>query len=346
MNENSSQPSPPSPIQNAGLEYNMSIDEMIDQLWETIDNPVSGSVLKVKEVLYVAAKAKSIIQAQPVFLELVPPVCVCGDLHGQFFDLLRILQRCGDPGKTNYLFLGDYVDRGNQSINTIVLLLLYKIKYPENFFLLRGNHESSSINKVYGFYEECGKKNSIWRAINALFDWLPMAATIDGRIFCVHAGISPDLEDIEQLRNIVRPFEIPDTGLLADLTWSDPDPNCEEWTDNAERQTSYIFGEKHVQEFLDKFGLDLIVRAHQVVNDGYDFPYLPYRGLVTIFSAPYYCGEVKNSGAVMMVSENNQCRFEVFEPIEPAVVREGLCRPELPTREVPYHVELTVKRFG
>lgn len=338
---------PTSPIQIPMSDDTMTIDEMINRLWETIDNPVSGSALRVKDVLYVAAKAKSIVQAQPVFLELVPPVVVCGDLHGQFFDLLRIFQRCGDPGKTNYLFLGDYVDRGSQSINTIVLLLLYKIKYPENFFLLRGNHESSGINKVYGFYEECGKKNSIWRSINAVFDWLPMAATIDGRIFCVHAGISPDLEDIDQLKGIIRPFEIPDKGLLTDLTWADPDPNCDEWTFNTERMTSYFFAEKHVQEFLEKFGFDLIVRAHQVVNDGYDFPYLPYRGLVTVFSAPYYCGEVKNSGAVMVVSENNQCRFEVFEPIEPAVVREGLNRPELPATQAKMcDVELTVKRFG
>ena len=131
---------------------------LIKKLWNVNGHPKNPIILSKKEIRAIINSAKVEISNQPVFLELVPPVIVCGDIHGQFTDLLRIFAKCGDPSNTNYLFLGDYVDRGSQSINTICLLLLYKIKYPLNFFLLRGNHESSTINRQYGFYEEC-KKN-------------------------------------------------------------------------------------------------------------------------------------------------------------------------------------------
>jgi serine/threonine-protein phosphatase PP1 catalytic subunit len=100
-------------------------------------------------------KTKDIMAKQPVFLELEAPIIVMGDIHGQYFDLLRLFETGGYPPKSNYLLLGDYVDRGKQSIETISLLMAYKIKYPENFFLLRGNHESDAVNRLYGFYDEC-----------------------------------------------------------------------------------------------------------------------------------------------------------------------------------------------
>lgn len=137
-----------------------------------------------------------------------------GDVHGQFYDLLRLFDYGGEPPKGNYLFLGDYVDRGKNSIETIGLLLAYKIKYPENFFLLRGNHESENINKIYGFFDECKRRYSVklWKLFTDCFNCLPVAALIDDKIFCMHGGLSPDLQSFDQIRKIVRPTEIPDQG--------------------------------------------------------------------------------------------------------------------------------------
>ncbi|ELV13721.1 Serine/threonine-protein phosphatase PP1-beta catalytic subunit [Tupaia chinensis] len=140
-----------------------------------------------------------------------------GDIHGQYTDLLRLFEYGGFPPEANYLFLGDYVDRGKQSLETICLLLAYKIKYPENFFLLRGNHECASINRIYGFYDECKRRFNIklWKTFTDCFNCLPIAAIVDEKIFCCHGGLSPDLQSMEQIRRIMRPTDVPDTGTLA-----------------------------------------------------------------------------------------------------------------------------------
>lgn len=188
-----------------------------------------------------------------------------GDVHGQFSDLLRLFEYGGLPPAANYLFLGDYVDRGKQSIETICLLLAYKIKYKENFFLLRGNHECASINRIYGFYDECKRRFNVrlWKTFTDCFNCLPVAALIDEKILCMHGGLSPDLKNLDQIRNIARPVDVPDQGLLCDLLWADPDKDIEGWGEN-DRGVSYTFGADKVAEFLQKHDLDLICRAHQV----------------------------------------------------------------------------------
>ncbi|PFX15479.1 Serine/threonine-protein phosphatase PP1-beta catalytic subunit [Stylophora pistillata] len=137
-----------------------------------------------------------------------------GDIHGHYPDLLTLFECGGFPPEANYLFLGDYVDRGKQSLETICLLLAYKIKYPENFFLLRGNHECASINRIYGFYDECKRRYNIklWKTFTDCFNCLPIAAIVDEKIFCCHGGLSPDLQSMEQIRRIMRPTDVPDTG--------------------------------------------------------------------------------------------------------------------------------------
>lgn len=159
-----------------------------------------------------------------------------GDIHGQYYDLLRLFEYGGFPPEANYLFLGDYVDRGKQSLETICLLLAYKIKYPENFFILRGNHECASINRIYGFYDECGcqiglfppihahggtgKRRyniKLWKTFTDCFNCLPIAAIIDEKIFTMHGGLSPDLQAMEQIRRVMRPTDVPDTGVLFGL---------------------------------------------------------------------------------------------------------------------------------
>jgi serine/threonine-protein phosphatase PP1 catalytic subunit len=211
--------------------------------------------------------------------------------------------------------MGDYVDRGKQSIESICLLLAYKIKYPDRLFLLRGNHECSSINRIYGFYDECKRKYdlSIWKAFTICFNWLPISALVADKILCMHGGLSPDLVESQDILKIARPTDVPDKGMLCDLLWADPDKNIMNWGEN-DRGVSYTFGKYQVTKFLEKNKIDLICRAHQVVVDGYEF--FCDRDFVTVFSAPDYCGEFDNKAAVMFVDENMKCSFKFLQPLK------------------------------
>lgn len=271
--------------------------------------------LSEQEMIYLCKESRQIFESQPGLLEIKAPVKICGDIHGQYGDLLSLFEFGGFPPESNYLFLGDYVDRGRQSLECICLLLAYKIKYPNNFFLLRGNHECASINRIYGFYDECKRRYSInlWKIFTECFDWLPIAALIDRRILCMHGGISPDLKSLEQIKRIPRPTDVPDKGLLCDLLWSDPEKNITGWGEN-DRGVSVTFGADVVDDFLEMINIDLICRAHQVVEDGYEF--FADKGLVTLFSAPNYCGEFENSGVIMNVDEKLCCSFQILKPSE------------------------------
>ena len=176
-----------------------------------------------EDIVVVCRCARSLFLAQPTLLELDGPISVCGDIHGQFFDLLRIFEMNGFPSCENgYLFLGDYVDRASQSIETIVLLLCYKLRYQQTFFLLRGNHECSTLNRIYGFFDECKRRYSVrlWRIFGDCFNCMPAAAIIASKIFCCHGGLSPELDSLERIREIQRPTEVQDEGLLCDLLWA------------------------------------------------------------------------------------------------------------------------------
>ncbi|KMZ60092.1 Serine/threonine-protein phosphatase PP1 [Zostera marina] len=292
------------------------LDDIINRLLEVrYVRPGKLVDLTDEEIRQLCSASRAIFLDQPNLLEIVAPVKICGDIHGQYGDLLRIFEYGGFPPDSNYLFLGDYVDRGKQSLETICLLLAYKVKYPENFFLLRGNHESASINRIYGFYDECKRRfnQKLWKIFTDCFNCLPVAALIDDKILCMHGGLSPDLAKLDQIRNLTRPCDVPESGLICDLLWSDPDKNVKGWGAN-DRGVSYTFGADLVSEFLAKHDLDLVCRAHQVVEDGYEF--FADRQLVTIFSAPNYCGEFDNAGAMMSVDESLLCSFQVLRPAE------------------------------
>ncbi|KAL8660960.1 MAG: hypothetical protein Q9202_006030 [Teloschistes flavicans] len=251
----------------------VDLDSVIDRLLEVRGSRPGKQVqLLETEIRYLCTKAREIFISQPILLELEAPIKICGDIHGQYYDLLRLFEYGGFPPEANYLFLGDYVDRGKQSLETICLLLAYKIKYPENFFILRGNHECASINRIYGFYDECKRRYNIklWKTFTDCFNCLPIAAIIDEKIFTMHGGLSPDLNSMEQIRRVMRPTDIPDCGLLCDLLWSDPDKDITGWSEN-DRGVSFTFGPDVVSRFLQKHDMDLICRAHQVVEDGYEF---------------------------------------------------------------------------
>ncbi|XP_038702243.1 serine/threonine-protein phosphatase PP1-like isoform X2 [Tripterygium wilfordii] len=241
------------------------LDGLISRLLEVRGRPGKQVQLSEGETRQLCLTSRTIFLKQPNLLELEAPIKICGDVHGQYSDLLKLLESGGFPPRANYLFLGDYVDRGKQSLETICLLLAYKIKYPENFFLLRGNHECASVNRIYGFYDECKRRFNVrlWRIFTDCFNCLPVAALVDGKILCMHGGISPDLRNLDQIRNLQRPTDVPDSGLLCDLLWSDPSNDIQGWGAN-DRGVSYTFGADRVIEFLKKHDIDLIVRAHQI----------------------------------------------------------------------------------
>ena len=296
----------------------IQVDAVLEKLLSVRgERPGKQVALEDNEIRMLCIRAREVFMAQPILLELEAPIKICGDVHGQYHDLLRLFEYGGSPPEANYLFLGDYVDRGKQSLETICLLLAFKIKYPENFFILRGNHECASINRIYGFYDECKRRYNIkmWKTFTDCFNCLPVAAIVDEKIFCCHGGLSPELQQLDQIKKIVRPTDVPDTGLLCDLLWSDPDKDMVGWGEN-DRGVSFTFGEDIVAQFLRKMDLDLVCRAHQVVEDGYEF--FARRQLVTIFSAPNYCGEFDNAGGMMAVDETLMCSFQILKPAEKA----------------------------
>ncbi|CAJ0567452.1 unnamed protein product, partial [Mesorhabditis spiculigera] len=271
--------------------------------------------IKEGEIVQLCAKAKEVFMSQGSMLEAMPPIKICGDVHGQFSDVLRIFDRTGFPPSVNYMFLGDYVDRGEQSLETICLFFCYKIKYPENFLLIRGNHECAAINRVYGFYDECNRRYQslrLWQYFQDVFNAMPLCGLVGGRILCMHGGLSPRLKTLDQLRQLFRPIDPPNPSLHVDLLWADPDNYITGFLP-SNRGLSYVFGPDVVKATCQRLDIDLVVRAHQVVQDGYEF--CANRRMVTIFSAPNYCKQFNNNAAVMCVDELLICSFEVMKPV-------------------------------
>jgi len=279
--------------------------------------------IPIKYMFWLIRQAKTVIEQDNMLLNVQAPVHICGDIHGQYSDLLQIFNKLGYPSSKNrYMFLGDYVDRGQRSIEVVCLLFCFKILYHNDVFLLRGNHETADVSRVYGFHDECKRRGSIklWKHFVDVFNVMPVAATVglappeDPVILCMHGGLSPFLNDYRDINKIKRPTEVSDEGILCDLLWSDPETEgptfLQGWHPN-DRGVSYLFCRDVLHKFLKDNKLEMICRAHQVVEDGYEF--YGNRELVTIFSAPRYCGEFNNKGGVMTVNESLKCTFTLFD---------------------------------
>jgi len=294
------------------LDVDLIIQKSLEPLGQKPGKMITTAEPQLK---LLCAATREIFLAQSALLELEAPMKICGDIHGQFHDLLRLFEYGGFPPDSNYLFLGDYVDRGKQNLEVITLLFAYKNKYPENFFLLRGNHECASISRIYGFYDECKRRHNIrvWKQFIDVFNCLPVSALVDEKIMCMHGGLSPELTNLQQVHRLVRPTDVPDTGVICDLLWADPDKDIAGWAE-SDRGVSFIFGPDVVTNFLQKWDMDLICRAHQVVEDGYEF--FAKRQLITLFSAPNYCGEFDNAGAMMSIDDTLMCSFKVLKPVK------------------------------
>ncbi|RMJ07003.1 hypothetical protein BHE90_014855 [Fusarium euwallaceae] len=375
----------------ANLGPNAGLDEWLEEAKQCHYLPERA----MKEL---CEKVKEILMEESNIQPVCTPVTVCGDIHGQFYDLLELFRVSGGmPGESNvqapktattvitsddieppteitnpklrkkikasgegaapsgadgeegegddaeedpdatvadrldsgvavtasssqsadtrYIFLGDFVDRGYFSLETFTLLMCLKAKYPDRIVLVRGNHESRQITQVYGFYEECQQKYgnaSVWKACCHVFDFLVLAAIIDGEILCVHGGLSPEIRTIDQIRVVARAQEIPHEGAFCDLVWSDPE-DVETWAISP-RGAGWLFGDKVATEFNHVNGLKLIARAHQLVNEGYKY-HFPENSVVTVWSAPNYCYRCGNVASIMAVDKDLNPKFSIFSAV-------------------------------
>uniref|UniRef100_A0AAQ5Z6V7 Serine/threonine-protein phosphatase n=1 Tax=Amphiprion ocellaris TaxID=80972 RepID=A0AAQ5Z6V7_AMPOC len=334
--------------------FTKELDQWIEQLNEC-------KQLSENQVRTLCEKAKEILTKESNVQEVRCPVTVCGDVHGQFHDLMELFKIGGKSPDTNYLFMGDYVDRGYYSVETVTLLVTLKVRFQERITILRGNHESRQITQVYGFYDECLRKYgnaNVWKYFTDLFDYLPLTALVDGQIFCLHGGLSPSIDTLDHIRALDRLQEVPHEGPMCDLLWSDPDDRGG-WGISP-RGAGYTFGQDISETFNHANGLTLVSRAHQLVMEfpvsvyflvsflsrstswsvsclgllPGQFPVSVYflgynwghdKNVVTIFSAPNYCYRCGNQAAIMELDDTLKYSFLQFDPAprrgEPHVTR-------------------------
>lgn len=292
-----------------------------------IQRLLGGKPLAEADVYALCSRLKEVLIHEGNVQPVQTPVTLVGDIHGQFHDLIELFTIGGFPPETNYCFLGDYVDRGYFSVECVCLVASYKIRYPDKFYILRGNHESRHVTGVYGFYDECLRKYgtaAVWKALTDVFDYLPLAALVGGEIFCDHGGLSPHIKTLDDIRALNRFQELPHEGPMCDLLWSDPD-TADGWNVSP-RGAGYTFGQDISQKFNHCNGFRCLCRAHQLTLDGLSWTH--DQQVLTVFSAPNYCYRCGNQGAIVEIDDALQewpPRFVRFDSApkrgDPKVVR-------------------------
>jgi serine/threonine-protein phosphatase 5 len=258
-----------------------------------------------------------------------PRLTVCGDTHGQYYDVLHVFQMNGYPDRANpYLFNGDFVDRGSFSVEVILTFLLFKLMDPECIYLTRGNHETKNMNRIYGFEGEVKAKfdDKIFSLFLEVFEWLPLAAVVDGKVFVTHGGLPVDPSVmLDDVRKVKRGMEPPENGLMSDLLWSDPQPFPGK--SPSKRGVGFAFGPDITEAFLRRNNLSLLVRSHEVKEEGY---LVEHGGkTITVFSAPNYCDSMGNKGAFIHFDATLEPKFTQYEavphpPIKPMAYAAGI----------------------
>lgn len=259
--------------------------------------------LTINEIEEICLKAIEILILDPNIPNVSTPVSVCGDIHGQLFDLIGLLKIDGTPKHRKYIFLGNYVNGNENSLDCFLLLLCYKIMYPHNIFLIRGNNEQQDINKTYNFYNLLINKygSKIWRLICDVFTYLYLGCLIDGRVLCVHAGISPKTLSLNHFKRINRFDCLNLENELEDLTCSDPFDGT--GFSAMDRASGYFYGSDVTNIFLECNDLSSIISSHQIVFEGYKF-HFPDKNVATVWGAPNFINKFRNPGSFIRVESD------------------------------------------
>eukprot|EP00759_Apiculatamorpha_spiralis_P000602 PhF_6_TR10228/c0_g1_i1/m.15852 len=293
----------------------VDVDDMIRVMLQNGQLPSSSSILQM------LICAKRLLRDEPNVVTVPAPCVLVGDIHGQFYDLRdRVIAYGGPVENTRYVFLGDYVDRGENSLLCATLLMTLKVRYPNNVFLLRGNHESKMTNNIYGFQQECRTtfpelsqgilmEHPMWASFNNAFDLLPLMAIVGNRVLCMHGGLSPEFQTPAHVMTVDRGVEIEANQLMSDITWSDPTPS-DGFYGNL-RGLGHLFGPDVTHHVLRINHMSMLVRAHQCVKSGFQFDHSEL--LVTLFSAPNYCN-LGNKGAILSLDAALNMTFTVYDP--------------------------------
>ncbi|VDP90324.1 unnamed protein product, partial [Echinostoma caproni] len=301
---------------------------IFDQLCRLITRLLDNQVLKgitadftEHEIIDMCSLLPEQFMADPAVLELTTetPLMIVGDIYAQYGHLVRLFHYYGHPPEQRYLFLGNFISSGSRSIETLALLLAYKLRYPKSIYLLRGKHECARVAKFYGFYDECLKRFSrrIWNAITEIFNYLPVVAIIDDRVMCVHSGLSPiNLKKFIK-KSISLPTDIESNRLLMHFVWSEPDEDIQNWDQNPAGR-GYLYGTKVVQDFCERYELQQIIRSSEMVRTGYEF--FPCPKLLTVFSAPDFMEIYSNDGGLVYLSNvdkdaERRCVLKLVHPI-------------------------------
>ena len=299
----------------------INIDLDSEDLQKLLKKVTSFQLLTVSEIKFVCDKSKEILQKEPTILSLTPPITLVGDIHGQFQDLLEIFYQQGYPKDgISFVFIGDFVDRGLNSVEVFLLLLIFKIQYPTQVFLTRGNHESHIITQQYGFYDEILRKfgNSIvWQYFIEVFDVIPLGGIINSKIYCLHGGLSPSSKNIDEIKKVERFMDIPRMGLMCDMLWSDPEDR-NGWAVNS-RGAGYTWGLDVSEEFLYLNNLKFVARAHQLVMRGYNWCH--NQQVLSIFSAPNYCYRCGNEAAIIEIEDENNFNCKTYSSAPKSVYK-------------------------
>ena len=282
---------------------------------ETIGRGIAIPTFEQDVILEVCHAAREHFEKTDIILELHAPFYIVGDIHGNIFDLIRVLTS-SPPPNSRFLFLGDYVDRGEYSVECITLLFSLMLVYPDSIFLLRGNHEFETMNANYGFADEVMaiyESKAVYDACNDTFMYMPLIGIFNNRIFCVHGGIAPRATDLSELKKIKRPLPAYDVEHVSDLVWSDPCYDSRSF-DESRRGLGVQFGERALQEFLDATGMKMMIRAHQCVQSG--ISRFGNDLLYTVFSCSNYADSQGNRCGLLFLSQQLQLQMFSLPPME------------------------------